>query len=227
MTSYQYQAPPRRFATFPPVIRWLLILCVALFLCQLIPALNQYLLTYLALWPIGSPAYVNYGQGLQVIPHFQLWQLITYAFLHGGIAHILMNLFALWMFGAVIENVWGSKRFTLYYLVCVIGAALLQCIVSYGKVYPTIGASGGVFGVLLAFGMMFPNQPIYFILIPVPIPAKYFVIAYGAIELFMGVSGYSPGIAHFAHLGGMLFGFILIQFWRGKLPWKPKPGKLW
>jgi membrane associated rhomboid family serine protease len=132
------------------------------------------------------------------------------------------------MFGVQIENAWGSRRFAFFYFVCVIGAGLIQLIVvtTSGSFYPTVGASGGVFGILLAFGMMFPNQPIYIYFL-FPIKAKWLVIGYGAIELWAGITGTQAGVAHFAHLGGMLFGFLLIQYWRGKLPIQPGSRMQW
>jgi len=140
-------------------------------------------------------------------------------FLHGGLAHIFFNLFALWLFGQGIENLWGTERFVKFYFICGVGAGLIQLAVSLfvaGQNAPVIGASGAIFGILLAFGMMFPDQYIYLIIPPIPMKAKYFVIIYGAIELFSGVTDTSPGIAHFAHLGGMLFGYIMIKYWRYK-----------
>jgi membrane associated rhomboid family serine protease len=130
--------------------------------------------------------------------------------------HLLLNMYALWLFGTRMENVWGSSAFAVYYFVCVIGAGVTQLLVSTlsGGFYPTIGASGGVFGLLLAFGMRFPNEVLMLIFPPVALPAKWFVTIYAAIELWAGVAGTQAGVAHFAHLGGMLFGYLLIQYWR-------------
>lgn len=144
--------------------------------------------------------------------NFWPWQLITYMFLHGGMMHIFFNLFVLWMFGMQIENLWGTKRFVIYYFVTGIGAGLLHLLLAAGGV-PTVGASGAVFGVLLAFGMMFPNREIMLIFLPIPIKAKYFVVMIGTFELLAGVSGLQTGIAHFAHLGGLVIGYILIRIW--------------
>jgi membrane associated rhomboid family serine protease len=154
-----------------------------------------------ALWPLG--------------PNFKPWQLVSYGFLHGGLAHLFFNMFALYMFGMPIELAWGTKRFVVFYFVCMIGAGLVQLVVTFltGAIYPTIGASGAVFGLLLAFGMMYPNQRIMLLIPPVPIKAKWFVIGYGALTLFFGVTGTVGGVAHFAHLGGMLFGLGLILYW--------------
>ncbi len=203
----------------PPVTRALLIANVAIFLVQqLIP---EPMLIYFALWPLGTDVVTQ--DGTQV--GFQVWQLVTYGFLHGGFTHILFNMFALWMFGGAIERLFGSRPFVTYYLACVVGAAIAQLIVVHyftGGIYPTLGASGGVFGLLLAFGMMFPHQRLMLLFPPIPMPAWLFVTGYGVIELFLGVTGTQAGVAHFAHLGGMAAGFVIIQYWRGKLPFKPR-----
>ena len=188
-----------RSDTFPPVIFALLISNA---LAYVATHLLQLPVNDLALWPLG----VN----------FAVWQPVTYAFLHANEIHLFFNMFALWMFGRQIEYVWGSQRFLVFYGVTVVGAAIVQLIVAavQGGIYPTVGASGGVFGVLLAFGMLFPNQRVMLIFPPVILPAKYFVLIYGALELYFGVSGTAPGVAHFAHLGGMVFGLLLILYWR-------------
>jgi len=155
---------------------------------------------------------LNYGG-------FYLYQLITYQFTHVALFHLFFNMFALFIFGKVLENYWGPSRFLTYYLVTGIGAGLVQLAICYFQDIPslTIGASGAVFGILLAFGMIFPNIPLMIIPIPVPIKAKYLVIGYGLLELTMGVANRSgDNVAHFAHLGGMLFGIILILYWRNK-----------
>ena len=139
---------------------------------------------------------------------FYLYQLVTYMFMHADFSHIFFNMFAVYMFGRVLESVWGPKRFLIYYVVTGIG---------FYNLFVTIGASGAVFGILLAFGMMFPNVPLYLMFIPIPIKAKYFVLLYGLIELTMGVASFrGDSVAHFAHLGGMLFGYLLIRYWRKK-----------
>lgn len=145
------------------------------------------------------------------------WQLITYMFLHADIYHILFNLFALWIFGQAIENLWGSKRFLVYYMLCGIGAAVIHMFVGGYFTY-TLGASGAVFGILLAFGMMFPDRYIMLLIPPIPVKAKYFVTFYGLFELFNGLSMPNSGVAHFAHLGGLVIGFILIKYWGMKKP---------
>ncbi|BAU58435.1 cytoplasmic membrane protein [Halorhodospira halochloris] len=208
----------------PPVIGFLLIVNLLIFGLQMTIG-HELLLTLFALWPL-------HDQALTGIPDFQFWQLFTYAFLHGGLLHLFVNLFAMWMLGTQLERVWGSRTMAQYFAICVIGAGLVQLFVATqaageGNIYPTVGASGGVFGILLAFGMMFPNQRLILLIPPIPIKAKYFVIGYGAFELFAGISGTQANIAHFAHLGGMVIGFFTIQYWRGKLPIKPKYPKFY
>jgi membrane associated rhomboid family serine protease len=168
-----------------------------------------------ALWPLATPSQMNFGQDGILQTGFQPWQLITYGLLHGGLAHLFFNMFALYMFGQPIERAWGTRRFVIYYLVCLVGAGLVQLSVAAlaGEIYPTIGASGAVFGLLLAFGMMYPNTRIMLLIPPIPIRAKWFVVGYGALTLVFGLTGAMPGIAHFAHLGGMIFGFGLIMLW--------------
>ena len=169
------------------------------------------------LWPLGGDVYDPAGMA----PSFMPWQLLSYAFLHGGFAHIAFNMLALVMFGAPLEYTWGERRYLTYYLVCVVGAGLCQlgvgswAVASGTDPYPTIGASGGVFGLLLAYGMLFPNQRVMLLFPPIPMKARTFVILFGVAELVLGFTGWQPGVAHFAHLGGMLFGWLLIRHWRG------------
>ena len=205
---------PFAVSSVPPMIKWLLIANGVGFLFQLYGP--QPLIQQLALWPLGSysvPAYMGGGS-----VGFQIWQLLTYGFLHGSFGHLFFNMFGLWMFGRVVEQVWGGQRFLLYYLICVVGAGVTQvltlALMSPGQPVPTVGASGGLFGVLLAFGMMFPNARVMLLIPPIPMTAKWLVIGYGAMELFFGVTGTQAGVAHFAHLGGMAFGFGLIMYWR-------------
>ena len=191
--------------SLPPVVFALLVLNGLVFALQQSEAFAGPLLFNLGLWPAtaeNSP--------------FAPWQVVTYSFLHGGLPHLFFNMFALWMFGRNIEWLMGSRRFLIYYMTCVIGAAVVQLIVASTQtmIYPTFGASGGVFGILLAFGMAFPNRMIMLLIPPIPMKAKYFVILYGVLELYFGVTGIAPGVAHFAHLGGMFFGYLLIQYWR-------------
>ncbi len=179
------------------------------------------------LWPLGSYP-LGYDNGALVTAGFLPWQLVSYGFMHGGFAHLFFNMMALFMFCAQIEQAWGSQRFVTFYFVCVVGAGLTQlAVVTWlasegGPVFPTLGASGGVYGLLLAYGMMFPNRQVMLLIPPIPMKARTLVILFGAIEIFMGVTGTQSGVAHFAHLGGMLFGFLLIQHWRGRWPFKPK-----
>ena len=209
----------RGFSFLPPVVKNLLILNVLFFLADV------------SLQPRGIDLTRWLGLHYITAQDFYPWQFITYMFMHGNFSHLFFNMFALWMFGYALENYWGSKRFLVYYLITGVGAALIQTGVlaleirsmtaelppfaaqHYINQIVTVGASGAVYGILLAFGMCFPNVPIflYFFL---PIKAKWFVIIYGVIELFAGIGGTADGVAHFAHLGGMIFGLLLILYWR-------------
>ena len=230
-----------RLSNTPPVVKNLIIINVVmllgLFLFQRL--FNVNLNAILGLYYFQSPL-------------FKPWQIVTHMFMHGGIAHIFFNMWALWIFGKTLESVWGSQRFLIYYLVTGLGAAFFHMLVNYiqfapeisalkaaysvdkinmallndilqpgnqfhslGRdlIRPTVGASGAVYGVLLAFGMLFPNTPLFIIPIPFPIKAKWLVIGFGALELYLGITRTGGNIAHFAHLGGMIFGFILIKYW--------------
>lgn len=157
---------------------------------------------------------INFYLGLvpiMVWKKFFLWQLFTYLFLHGGITHLLFNLLALWMFGGALENEWGSKKFLFYFFFCGIGAGLCTVLFTPNQMIPVIGASGAIYGILLAFGWLFPNRPIFLYFL-FPIPAKYMVILFGVIELFASMEGTGGGIAHLTHLGGLLFGFIYMTY---------------
>ncbi len=270
----QQQFAPRSFNILPPVVKNLLIINVLVFAAQFTAqsVFSVNLNDYLAMHYWGSSK-------------FNPAQLVTYMFLHGSPGHIFFNMFALWMFGNTLENVWGGKRFLIYYMITGVGAALIHMLVMWisiagiqadiqqvmmsptpqafseflhnhfsgyeGSLYqfinawtnnpkdpaaisqassymndllnirmdvPTVGASGAVFGILLAFGMIFPNARLYMMFIPVPIKAKYFVMGYGAVELILGVVDRAgDNVAHFAHLGGMIFGFILIKLWNKKI----------
>ncbi|RUL74036.1 rhomboid family intramembrane serine protease [Dyella choica] len=207
----------------PPVTRNLLIANVAVFLLQQI--MHYTLVVHFALWPWGPDHWTQLPDGSLTAIGFRPWQLVTYAFMHGNLQHILFNMFALYMFGRAIEETFGPRNFTLYYFVCLLTAALTQLLVVYYFTHgfePTLGASGAIFGLLLAFGMLYPQERLMLILLPIPIPAWLFVIGYGALELVLGVGGWQASVAHFAHLGGMLGGFLMIQYWRGKFPIKPK-----
>ena len=187
-----------------PVARGLLIACVAVFLLQQV-AVTPLEVRY-ALWPIDSG-------------YFHFWQPLSYGFLHGGFQHLFFNMFALYMFAPDIERLTGPKRFLVYYLVCVVSAALMQLAVLHlmgGPPVPTVGASGGVFGVLLAFGLAFPHRKLMLIFPPIPMPAWLFVTLYGLLELVLGITTPGSGVAHFAHLGGMIGGFALILYWRNE-----------
>ncbi|KAA6333968.1 Rhomboid protease GluP [termite gut metagenome] len=186
---------------------------------------------------------VNYlGLHFFLAENFNVAQLFTYLFMHGGFSHVFFNIFAVWMFGTVLERTWGPKRFLFYYIVCGIGAGIVQEITQYMEyrmvlsqyvnvdtgtgIIPmsdylnmmnTVGASGAVYGILLAFGMLYPNQRMFIFPLPVPIKAKYFVVGYAVIELLLGIANNAgDNVAHFAHLGGMIFGFILIKYWKKK-----------
>ena len=190
----------------PPVTTALIVANVALFLLQsVIPGL----VVPFALWPLAT---ASLGQGVSFMP----WQVVTYAFLHGSLLHLAFNMFALYMFGGAIERVFGPRRYALFYFVSVISAAAAQLIVAAlsGGIYPTVGASGGVFGLLLAYGMYFPHNRVMLLFPPIPLPARVFVTLYAVIELFLGVTGSQEGVAHFAHLGGMIGGYLLLRFWR-------------
>lgn len=230
MATYQ---SPTRFAVFPPVVKNLLLINALVFFAQFVVQATgasglAWILNAMALYPPGSSGVGRtiFGTVAQV-PGFWPWQLVTYAFLHGGLGHLFFNMFALWMFGARIENMWGSRRFGIFYFACVIGAALAQMVTMWGTPIPTLGASGGVFGVLLAFGMMFPEERIMLLIPPIPIKAKWFVLGLGALELFYAVTGTQAGVANVAHLAGVVVGFLMIQFWRGKLSVQPQRRMRW
>lgn len=240
------QHHPSFLDNIPPVVKNLLIINVLFFLATFVfeQALNINLDEYLGLHFFRSR-------------DFKIWQLVSYMFMHGSFTHLFFNMFALYMFGSVLEYTWGSKRFLIFYFITGIGAGLVQELVCAIRLYPllsqltpeaveliknegrdvllsgknyansvmgdfnliyntiTVGASGSIFGLLLAFGMLFPNQPLYFMFIPVPIKAKYFVIGYAILELLLGVGNFqSDNVAHFAHLGGMFFGYFLIRKWK-------------
>ncbi len=243
MNSYQ---KPNFLNSIPPVTRNVLIINAIIWLACLVFKRNNIDLANI----LGIHYFQSRG--------FHVFQLITYMFTHVSFAHIFFNMFAVYMFGMVLEQTWGTKKFLIYYMVTGIGAGLIQMLVCYlriqsilGDLPPdslstvhyqgydlilqdmnfrgllgdlnalyngtTIGASGAVFGILLAFGMLYPNAPLYVMFIPIPVKAKYFVIIYGLVELFLGVANRTgDNVAHFAHLGGMLFGFILILYWKKK-----------
>ncbi|MBX3607692.1 MAG: rhomboid family intramembrane serine protease [Piscinibacter sp.] len=190
--------------SLPPITQALLLLNVALFAVDYL--LGRLLTGLFALWPLGT--------------HFMPYQVVTYAFLHGDMAHLFFNMLGLWMFGSELERLWGGKRYVQFYAASVLAAALTQLLVNslIGSGAPTIGASGGLFGLLLAFGMMFPNRVIMPLFPPIPMKARTFVIVFGVLELLLGVYSPTGGVAHFAHLGGMLGGYLMIRYWRGLPP---------
>ena len=201
-------------------------------------------LAYVVLRTRGVDLNDIFGLHFLLASRFHIYQLFTYMFMHGGWDHIFFNMFALWMFGCVMERVWGPKKFLFYYIFCGVGAGIIQEIAQYVELYSllsgqpgvefttlfssawsdsalaeslnawtTVGASGAIYAILLAFGMTFPNERIFIFPLPIPIKAKWFVMAYVAIELFSALGTSSDNVAHFAHLGGMLFGFLLIRYW--------------
>jgi membrane associated rhomboid family serine protease len=198
------------FQHLAPVTRLLIIANVVVYVLQQV--VGDTMIVNFALWPVGQPLF-------RAAPSFEAWQLLTYAFLHdtSNLAHIFFNMFALFMFGSEIERLLGTSRYVVYYATCIVGAAVAQLLVmnfSGGPAFPTVGASGGVFGLLLAFGMAFPYRRLMLLFPPIPMPAWLFVTLYGILELVLGVTGTQQGVAHFAHLGGMAAGFVLLQVWR-------------
>ncbi|MGH6648004.1 rhomboid family intramembrane serine protease [Aquabacterium sp.] len=193
----------------PPITQALLLINVALFCID--EALGHVLSFWLALWPLEST-------------QFYPWQVVTYGFMHGSLTHLFFNMMGIWMFGAELERVWGAKRYSQFMLASIFTAALTQLLMSQlnGSMNPTVGISGGLFGLLLAFGMMFPNRIIVPLIPPIPMKAKVFVAIFGGLELILGVTGTQAGVAHFAHLGGMLGGWLMIRYWRGQPPFPPK-----
>lgn len=193
----------------PPITQALLLINVALFCID--EALGHVLSYWLALWPLEST-------------QFYPWQVVTYGFMHGSLTHLFFNMMGIWMFGAELERVWGPKRYSQFMLASIFTAALTQLLMSQlnGSMNPTVGISGGLFGLLLAFGMMFPNRIIVPLIPPIPMKAKIFVAIFGGLELILGVTGTQAGVAHFAHLGGMLGGWLMIRYWRGQPPFPPK-----
>ncbi|MFP5374265.1 MAG: rhomboid family intramembrane serine protease [Gammaproteobacteria bacterium] len=215
------------FSNLPPVTKALLVANGVAFALQLM--LGNAAFASFMLWPLGDAGLDPYSQAQGFLP----WQLVTYGFLHGNLPHLLFNMLALLMFGAPLEYTWGNRRFATFYFVCVAGAGLCQLVVASwtlsqtGQAYPTVGASGGVFGLLMAYGMLFPHQRVMLLIPPIPMKARTLVIVYGIITLMLGITGTAAGVAHFAHLGGMLFGWLLIRHWRGQPPFGrrgPPPG---
>jgi membrane associated rhomboid family serine protease len=193
----------------PPVTKALMLICTAVYCVQLL--MGHWLEGWFALWPVASG-------------NFMPWQLFTYAFLHGEPLHLFFNMFGLYMFGAEIEQIWGRRRYMNYLLASSVAGGLSQLVFTavIGQLGPTLGASGALFGLLLAFGMMFPDRTIMPLFPPIPMKAKIFVMVFGGLELLSGVFSPYGGVAHFAHLGGMLGGWLMIRFWRGQPPFPPR-----
>ncbi len=187
----------------PPVTQALMLICTAVFCINILMPIEL----WLALWPLGSG-------------RFAPWQVLTYAFLHGGFAHLFFNMLGVWMFGSELERLWGQKRFIQMLLAGALAAAVVQLVFSMviGSGAPTVGASGALFGLLLCYGVLFPNRTIMPLFPPIPMRARTFVIFFGALALVLGVMDTNGGVAHFAHLGGMLGAWLLLLHWRGRLP---------
>ena len=206
----------------PPVVKNLIIINIIMFVITLLT---------------GDFMYEKFSLFFFRSDLFRPYQIITHMFMHGGFFHILFNMYTLFIFGSVLENVWGGKKFLLYYLVTGIGAAVIHSLVMYweaGSLYsaaqagdmlaaqklgllfrtPTVGASGAIYGLLLAYGMLFPNNVMQLIFPPIALKAKYFVMIFGALELVLGLSDSGGSVAHFAHLGGMIFGYFLMMYWK-------------
>ncbi len=185
----------------PTVTKAFMLICVGMFCLfhYLVPGWQP----YLELWPVQSG-------------FFQPWQVLSYAFLHGDEFHLFFNMLGLWMFGAELERVWGGKRYLQILLASTLSAAAVQILFTLliGSMSPTVGASGAIFGLLLSFGMLFPDRIIVPLFPPIPMKAKYFVAIFGGLELLLGLN-INAGVAHFAHLGGMLGAWLLIRYWRG------------
>ena len=196
------------FANLTPTVRALLIANLLIFVAQLYLGPGPF--TPFELWPLHADLAEG---GLPFGP----WQLVTYGFLHFEFLHLFANMFALYMFGPDVERLLGAARFRVFYLVCVVGAAAAQLLVTatiHPSPYPTVGASGGIFGLLLCYGMAYPHRRLMLIFPPIPLPAWLFVTLYGLMELYLGVFASNQGVAHFAHLGGMAAGYVLIRYWR-------------
>src|SRR2546430_3575994 len=195
----------------PPVTQALIVVNVAVFLLQ--TATDLPLIDWFALWPVST--------GLEASSGFEPWQLISYSFLHGGVAHIFFNMFALYMFGGEIERLFGSRFYALYYFAAVVTAAVTHLIITAwmgAAPVPMVGASGGIYGLLLAFGIYFPHRRVMLLFPPIPLPARVFVFGFAALEVFLGVTGAAAGVAHFAHLGGGLGGWVLVHDRRDRFP---------
>lgn len=194
-----------------PIVKHFIIINVIMFALTLLA--ENFMLEKFALFYFNSP-------------FFKPYQLISYIFMHGGFMHILFNMYSLYIFGSVLESVWGGKKFFIYYMVTGIGAALFHLFITYLRIengvldpylaalIPMVGASGAIYGLLLAYGVLFPNNVLTLFFPPVSLKAKYMVFVFGGLEFLLGVGGSGDGVAHFAHLGGMLFGFVILMIWK-------------
>jgi len=203
------------FFSIPPFTQALLIVNALAFVAE--GFMGDALFTWFALWPKRT------GLGADSAPGFELWQLVTYSFLHANIWHLFVNMYALVMFGSDLERLWGRNRYMSLYFASVVTAGLTQLLfsrVTNAMPYPTVGASGGVFGLLLAYAMYFPRRTIVLLIPPIPMPAWVFALLYGLLELYLGVTGTQEGVAHFAHLGGMLGAWLVIWSWKGRPPFR-------
>ena len=194
----------------PPITRALILINIAIFALQV--PFGDAFVSYFALWPLGR----FYIQEFQAVLGFEPWQLVTYAFLHASFTHLGLNMLALYMFGRGVEQALGPKHYLLLYFAAVVSAAVVQLIAATLQTtpYPTIGASGGIFGVLLAYGVLYPHRIVMLLFPPIPMPAWLLVILFGLVELANGVMGTEAGVAHFAHLGGMLGAYLELRYWR-------------
>ncbi|MCS6978630.1 MAG: rhomboid family intramembrane serine protease [Flavobacteriales bacterium] len=227
-----YGAPSFRLLT--PVIKNLLIINGLVYLFSIAPDTAPFVYRFLPLYYFQWPAYVEPPLGSLGMGLFYPWQLLTYMFVHGSFSHLFFNMFSMWMFGSVLENLWGSRRFLNYYIICGLGAALVHQLYHMAVFHaaadvliqlnvaqtPAVGASGAVYGLLLAYGLLFPNTELFIMLIPFPIKAKYAVAGLLFIDLFLAFAGFSwDNVAHFAHLGGALTGFLILLYWRRQGLW--------
>jgi membrane associated rhomboid family serine protease len=194
----------RRMPPLPPVTQALMLICTAVFCLQQFTLLTD---LWFALWPLSSG-------------RFAPWQVLSYAFLHGSFGHLFFNMLAIWMFGAQLEILWGGRRYIYLLLASVLAAALVQMLLTtlLGSNAPTVGISGAVFGLLLSYGVLFPNKMVMLLIPPIPMKARTLVIVFGVLELVLGVYNSGDGVAHFAHLGGMLGAWLMLLYWRGRLP---------
>lgn len=213
----------------PKATRYLLWIIALVYLAQ--QFFGEALMPFM-LWPFSGVSFGTGSDGLPVEMSFQPWQLLSYGFMHdpSGFGHLFFNGIALFQFGGRLEDVWGFRRYLTFFLVCVAGAGICQLAFMAllpQTAGPTIGASGGIYGLLMAYGMLFPRERVMLLIPPIPMSARTLVIVFGALSLLMGVSGSLGGIAHFAHLGGMLFGWLLIRYWRGQAPFRAKRRGPW